>query len=368
MYPERIAQLRQALVRAGLDAVALNPGPMLTYFTGLHFHLMERPVALVIPQEGVPLLVMAQLEAGKAQSVPYELKTITYTDDPSTWEGAFRSVGQASGLDGKRIGVEPARMRVLELRMLEAGLPTAKFVSGQEMLATLRMRKDAAEIECMRKAAQIAESGFSETVKNARVGMTERDFAAELTLQLFRAGSGSELPFAPIVASGPNGANPHALPGERTFTPGDLVVVDWGAAWQDYFSDLTRVLAIGEISAEFAQIARIVKEANEAGRAAAKPGIAIGLVDKAARDVIAATGYGEYFFHRVGHGLGMEEHEEPYAYGANPLVLASGMTFTIEPGIYLSGRVGVRIEDDIAVTSAGCDTLSSLPREPFVIG
>jgi Xaa-Pro dipeptidase len=367
MYPERLARLRQIMAGAGLDAVALNPGTMLTYLTGLRLHLMERPVTAIFALEGDPLLVLPGLEAAKAQTVPYPLRVITYTDDPATWEGAFRSLGQASGLDGKRVGVEPGRMRVLELRFLEAGLPRAKFISAQEALARLRIHKDAEEIGRMRQAVRIAQQAFSETVATARVAMSEREFAAELTLQLFRAGSDTELPFAPIVAGGPNGANPHATPGERKFTPGDLVVVDWGAGWQDYFSDLTRALAIGPLDSESARIAQVTREANQAGRAAAKPGIPIGEVDRAARAVIEAAGYGDYFFHRVGHGLGMEAHEEPYAFGGNPLLLEPGMTFTVEPGIYLTGRAGVRIEDNIVITATGCDTLSDLPREPFVI-
>ena len=367
MFSERLERLRSVMDRSRLDAVALNPGPMLAYLTGLHFHLMERPVTAVIPREGTPGLVLPELESEKARAVPFELQVFPYGDNPATWEGAFRSAGQAMRLAGSRIGVEPNRMRVLELRFLEAGLPGAAFISIQEGLASLRMRKDAAEIQRMRRAVEIAQIAFLETLKHARAGMAEREFASELTLQLLRAGSESELPFAPIVAGGPNGANPHALPGERVFTPGDLVVVDWGATWQDYFSDLTRTLAVGDVDAQLALIARTVQEANEAGRAKAGPGVPIGQVDQAARAVIRDAGYGEYFFHRVGHGLGMEEHEEPYAFGENPLLLEPGMTFTVEPGIYLTGRAGVRIEDDVAITAAGCDTLSDLPRKLYRI-
>ncbi|HEX9012654.1 MAG TPA: M24 family metallopeptidase, partial [Anaerolineaceae bacterium] len=146
-----------------------------------------------------------------------------------------------------------------------------------------------------------------------------------------------------------------------------LVVVDWGAASEDYFSDLTRVISVGDIDPEFAKIAAVVKEANDAGRAAVRPGVPIGDVDRAAREVIEGAGYGPYFTHRLGHGLGMEEHEDPYAFGGNPLRLEPGMTFTVEPGIYLPGRVGVRIEDNVAVTDIGHETLTSLPREPFRI-
>ncbi len=192
--------------------------------------------------------------------------------------------------------------------------------------------------------------------------MTERDLAAELVLQLLRHGSEPTLPFAPLVAAGPNGANPHATPTERPITPGDLVIVDWGAAYQGYFSDLTRTLAVGEVAPELEHIATVVAEANAAGRRAVQPGSPAGAVDAAARHVIENAGYGPYFIHRTGHGLGMEVHEPPYLYGGNERPLVPGMTFTVEPGIYLPNRGGVRIEDDVVVTEDGGESLSTLPR------
>ena len=190
----------------------------------------------------------------------------------------------------------------------------------------------------------------------------------ELTIALLRAGSDAELPFAPIVAGGPNSANPHANPSDRCLAAGDLVVVDWGASYAGYYSDLTRTLAVGDVETELRQIARIVADANAAGRAAGKPGITAGEVDQAARAVIAAAGYGQFFTHRTGHGLGMETHEQPYMFGENKLRLADGMVYTVEPGIYLPGRGGVRIEDDVVVTADGCESLSSLPRDLYQVG
>jgi Xaa-Pro dipeptidase len=175
------------------------------------------------------------------------------------------------------------------------------------------------------------------------------------------------MPFTPIVSGGPNSANPHAVPTQRRLQAGDLLVIDWGASWEGYFSDLTRTFAIGEPEPELWGVARTVLEANLAGRAAAMPGVPASAVDTAARAVIEGAGYGPYFTHRTGHGLGMDSHEEPYIRGDNDQLLTPGMTFTVEPGIYLPERNGVRIEDNVAISTDGCDTLSSLPRELIVL-
>jgi Xaa-Pro dipeptidase len=220
----------------------------------------------------------------------------------------------------------------------------------------------------MRRAVAIAQSALEAALPLIRLGMTEKELAAELVVQLLRHGSQSEVSFTPIVSSGPNSANPHASPGERTLQPGDLLVVDWGAAWDGYISDLTRTFAVGEVQTEYSQIHRIVQQANAAGRAAGKPGIPCAAVDIAARSVIEQAGYGPYFTHRTGHGIGMEGHEDPYMRGDNQQLLEPGMTYTVEPGIYLPGRNGVRIEDDMCVTDSGADSLSDMPRELRVVG
>jgi Xaa-Pro dipeptidase len=198
--------------------------------------------------------------------------------------------------------------------------------------------------------------------------MTERALAAEITVGLLREGSESQIPFAPIVAPGPNSANPHAFPSDRQLQKGDLLIIDWGANVGGYFSDLTRTFAIGEVDDELQRIAQIVLEANEAARRIAGPGVAAEDVDHAARQVIEDGGYGEFFIHRTGHGLGMEVHEEPYIRAGNSFPLTPGMTFTIEPGIYLPGRGGVRIEDDVVITEHGLRSLSDMPRELRFIG
>ncbi len=360
MHP-RQRRLQEALQHAQLDALALNPGPSLVYLTGLHFHLMERPVVAFFTATGQQAIVLPRLEAPKVADRG-NIQPFFYDEDPAHWHDAFRGAVEALGLQQARIGVEPDRLRVLELRFLEAAAPHAVFPSAAKTIAALRASKDAEEIAAMEHAVRIAQEALTASLYSFRVGMTEKELAAELVAQLLRHGSEPELPFQPIVAAGPNSANPHAVPTDRPIRCGDLLIVDWGATWQGYFSDLTRTFAIGPIDPELARVAEIVTQANTAAREAARPGIPAGEVDKAAREVIAAAGYGNYFTHRTGHGLGMDVHERPFIFADNDEVLRPGMVFTVEPGIYLPGRGGARVEDDVVITAEGARSLSNLPR------
>ena len=367
VYSTRQARLADDLTRRGLDALVLNPGPSLVYLTGLPFHLMERPtVAFFVPDRPVTI-VLPELELLKLQGLPFEHQAFPYGEDPALWPASFRQALQAAGLEHSVIGVEPTRLRFLELTLLESAAPQARFVSAEDSLAALRMCKDESELAAMRTAVDIAQRALLATLPAIRPGQTERQIASELTAHLLRLGSDAEAVFAPIVSGGPNSANPHAVPSERPLQLGDLLVIDWGAVYNGYVSDLTRTFAIGKVEPELAHIAQVVLAANAAGRAAGRPGSAAQEVDRAARRVIEAAGYGQYFTHRTGHGLGMEGHEAPYMREGNLLTLEAGMTYTVEPGIYLPGRNGVRIEDDVIVTAAGAESLSDLPRELKVL-
>lgn len=362
MTIQRLNRLYEAMQQQA-DLVAVNPGPTLTYLTGLHFHLMERPTLLLARPSYPAVIVLPALELGKVEQSRIELKAFSYDDNPATWLEAFQSAAAYIGLAGARVAVEPTRLRFLEIEFLRQAASNSYLVSGDRIFSSLRMCKDAEEIAAMRQAVKIAQTGLLNTIPYIKAGVSEMDVAAELTVQLLRAGSISEMPFAPIVASGPNSANPHAVPTPRKLTRGDLLVIDWGAAYNDYCSDLTRTFAIGSIEPEFSRIAEIVLAANTAGRLAGQPGIPAGDVDRAARKAIADNGYAQYFTHRTGHGLGMEGHEPPYIFAENNLLLQNGMAYTVEPGIYLPGRGGVRIEDDMIVTETGSESLSDLPRE-----
>jgi len=364
----RLNKLSASLLTSNLDAVILNPGPTLTYLSGVDFHLMERPIVLFVAPGKDPVLVLPELELLKVDLFPYKVQAVAYGENPSEWDAAFRKAAQSLGLDGKRIGVEPLQLRLMEFGHVKAGTPEAEYPDASEVLIGLRLKKDKAEVDAMRRAVKIAQDALEATIPKIKIGMTERELSSELVIQLLKNGSDPEMPFAPIVSGGPNGANPHASPTDRKLQAGDLLVIDWGAAYSHYISDLTRTFAVGEVDDECRKIHKIVQEANAAGRAAGKPGLPCAHVDIAARAVIEKSGYGKYFTHRTGHGIGMEGHEEPYMRGDNMQLLEPGMAYTVEPGIYLPNRNGVRIEDNIVITESGADCLSDMPREIRVVG
>ncbi|MFW2368641.1 MAG: M24 family metallopeptidase [Desulforhopalus sp.] len=368
MVTERLATLRSCLKKKNIAAVAINAGPTLTYLTGLHFHLMERPVVLVVPASGRPIIILPELEQGKLEGVSFQLEIFTYGEDPATWGTIFIDALKDLVPENDKIGVEPRHLRLLEYNLLLPACRQAEIVDGSEIFAQLRSIKDEAEIACMRRAVVIAEESLEATLATLKIGVSEEEIASELFLQLLRHGSETALPFFPIVASGPNGANPHSQPSVRKLAEGDLLIIDWGARYNGYASDLTRTFAVGQIGEEEAAVYQAVQLANDAGRGAGRPGVACREVDRAARECIDSAGYGQFFTHRTGHGIGMECHEDPYMHGENRQLLEKGMTYTVEPGIYLPGRNGVRIEDDVLVTENGSESLSTMSRELRSIG
>ncbi|MCX6558653.1 MAG: Xaa-Pro peptidase family protein [Candidatus Aminicenantes bacterium] len=368
MTKSRFDILNASLRASDLDAVILNPGPALTHLTGLRFHLMERPIVLFFAKDQDPAIVLPELELPKVAQLPYKLHVFAYPENPSEWDDAFRSAVQALGLNGKHIGVEPRQLRLLEFRYVETAAPKANYPDASAVLSGLRLHKERAEVEAMRKAVRIAQSALEAIIPLIKIGMSEKELSSDLVSRLFQHGSEPELPFSPIVTGGPNSAIGHASPSERKLQAGDLLVIDWGAAYNGYVSDLTRTFAVGDVGEEYLRIHKIVQEANAAGRAAAMPGVPCANVDIAARDLIEKSGYGKYFTHRTGHGIGMEGHEEPYMRGDNMQILEPGMAFTVEPGIYLPGRNGARIEDNVVITETGADVLSDMPREIRVVG
>ena len=352
----------------GLDFLALVPGPTLFHATGLTYFLSERPIVALLPVDAAPAVVVPEFEAGKARSLGYQTFTYLDEDGPAL---AFHEACATLEVSNARIGVESLRMRLMEARLLERYAPEVEIVHADEIFGDVRMCKDESEIAAMRKAISVAESAFLSWLDELVVGMTEREASARLVGAIL--GSGADgLAFGPIIAGGPNGGLPHATPGDRPFQAGDWVVVDWGARIDGYVSDLTRMLVFGKLiidtpGRDMVDIHRIVQAANQAGRSAVSPGIDAEQVDAAAREVIVQAGFGERFTHRCGHGLGLESHEPPYMVQGNMLKLRSGMTFTVEPGIYIEGVGGVRIEDNVVVTDQGSETLTTLSREPYII-
>jgi Xaa-Pro dipeptidase len=362
MSQDRINRLRELLQRDHLHALALNAGVDLTYYCGLQFHLSERPVVLIISSTDKPILIHPELESEKVKSASIPLRSIAYAEDQSQWHTSFKIAFDALKLKKNIIGVNPTSMRFLELEFMKKATPENQFVSAGSVISDLRKLKDPFEISSIKKAVKIAEIALRNTLQYIKAGKTEKEIANELTQQLLQAGSDPELPFMPIIASGPNSANPHAIPTERIITSGDLLIIDWGARSNGYVSDLTRTFAIGFVQEEWKNLSQIVEKANQNARNIIQKDSTSQQVDEAARNVISNAGYRKSFIHRTGHGIGLEVHEEPYIQEGSQTRIEDGMVFTIEPGIYLPGKGGIRIEDNIVIENGKAKTISSFPR------
>lgn len=366
MKSQRISALQASMASQGIDIMVLIPGPNLYYFSGLKMHTSERPTMLFVSRQADGGAFLPNLEVPNASSIlGTDYALYPWTDEQGP-EEKFKSLCTELQMDGKKVGVEFLRMRVMEFDLLKRYAPGAVLTNGESLIAELRMCKDDEEIAHMRKAADITEKALKATVEMIRPGITEYEVAGRLKIQGFLHGSG-ELPKEPIVSSGPRTASPHTKTSRRAIEAGDLVMIDTGASYEGYACDLTRTFAVGKIDDELKKIYEIVQDANQAVISYWKSGVRAEELDQVARDVIEAAGYGQFFIHRLGHGLGLEGHEPPYMVRGNKLVMQSGMTFTDEPGIYLPGKGGVRIEDDVVVTDSGLEYLTSYPRELCIL-
>ncbi|MGB1285091.1 MAG: M24 family metallopeptidase [Aggregatilineales bacterium] len=357
------ARIDKVLARVDADVVAIVPGANMLYFTGLHYHLSERPTIAFFSAEGVSFIV-PELEVTKLQTQDaFEARAFSWSDTDG-YTAAFQEAIAAMGLNAdKTLAVDGQTMRVFEMLALgDAGVQTGAIADAGDDLLGIRSIKTTDEIEAMRKAVQLSETALTETLKQVRAGMTEREIAAILTEQLGLAGSRGHA-FSPLVLTGARSALPHGFTADYEVKEGDFLLFDFGGSWLNYPADITRTFVMGTASDEMNKIYQAVHDANQASREISKPGVTCGAVDKAARDVIEAAGYGEYFTHRTGHGLGLSGHEAPQIAANVETLLEPGMVYTIEPGIYVPGLGGVRIEDDVAVTDTGIDVLTTFPRE-----
>jgi len=375
-YAERLAAARSIAEEGGIAALLVGVGADLRYLTGYVAQPLERLTMLVLPAGGAPRLVVPRLEAlpargsiagaaGLVEVVPWE-----ETDDP---------IAIVAGLVRESVGVsrEPVRVAVSDrlwamfVLALQATLPEADLGLASAVLRRLRIVKDADEVALLRMAAEAADRVVVAIAGGPLVGRTEADVAREVHDRLLA--EGHELAEFAIVASGPNSASPHHEASRRVIGPGDPIVLDIGGSLGGYGSDTTRTLwvtggdpAMGP-GEEFLRIHELVQAAQRGATEAVRPGVACELIDAVARGIIADGGYGDRFFHRVGHGIGLEGHEDPYLVAGNTGPLEVGMAFSIEPGIYVEGRYGCRIEDIVVCGVDGPVVLDQAPRELFVV-
>ena len=365
LYPaDRLEQAAAAARQAGLAALLLTPGPDLRYLTGYDAQPLERLTCLAVPAAGAagqPFLLVPRLELPAAQASPagglgLEMIAWEETDDP--YALVAKRLG-AAHLQGA-VGLSDRMWALMVLRFRDA-LPGVRQDLASAALRGLRIRKTPAEVAALRAAGEAIDRVHARVPGWLRAGRTERQVAADIADAIIEEGH-ARVDFT-IVGSGPNAASPHHEVSDRALQPGDAVVVDIGGTMPSgYCSDCTRTYAIGAPPPEFAAYYRVLRAAQQAACAAVRPGVTAEAVDAAAREPITAAGYGQYFVHRTGHGIGLECHEDPYIVSGNAEPLAPGMAFSIEPGIY-PGPHGARIEDIVVCTERGGERLNNAPRD-----
>ena len=351
----RFDAIAAALPRYELDGILLTSAANRFYATGFHSD-EEGGIALVTTKGNFYFTDSRYIEAAEKSIENAAIGMVNASKRYMAW------INEALELTGaKVIGIEEDHMTVADYRAYEEKL-NCQLKPAAEMMRQLRQCKDEQEITCMTKAQRIAEEAFRQLLPEIRPGVTERQLAARLQYLAISAGA-EKMSFDTIVASGPNGSMPHAVPSDRAVQDGEFITFDFGCVYEGYCSDMTRTVAVGQVSEEMEKVYNIVKQAQQAGLDAACAGKTGREVDAAARDIIEAAGYGDYFGHSLGHSLGLQVHETPGASPANDNPLPLHAVISVEPGIYLPGRFGVRIEDVVVLEEDGCRNLMKLSKE-----
>ncbi|HSK23058.1 MAG TPA: Xaa-Pro peptidase family protein [Egicoccus sp.] len=364
---DRLGRAQAALRDADVGALLVGPSADLRYLVGYHALPLERLTMLVVPATGEPALVVPALEAARAEeSGAHRLAPLRpwgETDDPiALVTGLLADAGVLGHDRPARLALQDRLWTSFTLQ-LQAALPAATWVPGSQVMRDLRLRKSADEIRALHEVGAAIDAVHAAVPELLRPGRTEAEVGRDITELILQ--DHDEVNFV-IVASGPNGASPHHETGSRVLTEGDAVVVDIGGTRNGYCSDMTRDYAIGHVPDGYAELHAVLEAAQEAAVQAVRPGVTAASIDEAARAVIRDAGYGEQFIHRTGHGIGVEEHEEPWIVGGNDETVTAGMAFSVEPGIYVPGRYGARIEDIVVVTADGVERVNHRPREIVV--
>ncbi|MEX2355455.1 MAG: Xaa-Pro peptidase family protein [Thermaerobacterales bacterium] len=357
MLQNRWALAQAEMRQKSYDALILAPSSDLVYLADYAHHPSERPTLMVMPQRGLPALILPAFEVPKLSAdLGEQVQVMPWgeTDNPYNLALSFLGTGPGRAAIGDQ-------MWALFVINLQRHLKGWDFGLGSDILSPLRMVKDSNEIEHLRQAQHLAGQALAKVLEAPFAGRSERQ-VADVLFQA-RQSLGLNPEHVGSVASGPNGSSPHHSAGDRIIAEGDTVIIDFGGDIAGYQADLTRTVQVGRAGPEVVKAYQIVKDAQEAAVQSIRPGVTCESVDSVAREIIAAAGYGSYFIHRTGHGIGLDEHEDPYLVQGNSLPLEPGMTITVEPGIYIPGRFGIRIEDVVAVTDRGHDRLTQVNHD-----
>ncbi|MCA1032339.1 Xaa-Pro peptidase family protein [Bacillus timonensis] len=363
---QRLEQLSTWLTDQDISATFITSTPNIFYLSGFYSNPHERLLALLTFQKEEPILVCPMMEVTQAKSSGWQYEIIGYSDTDNPWELIQASLAKRN-LPIQSVAIEKEHLNVERYEHIQKLFPSSHtFRSVEEKMHQLRMIKDQKEIQTLREAAKLADFGVQVGVEAIAEGKTELDILATIEFELKKKGI-RQMSFDTMVLTGNKTASPHGKPGLDPIKKGDLVLFDLGVVLDGYCSDITRTVAFDSVNPDQRNIYETVRKAEEAAVAACVAGVEIGAIDKTARTIIADAGYGDYFTHRIGHGLGIDVHEFPSMNATNTLPLQIGMTFTVEPGIYVPEIGGVRIEDDILITEKGYESLTSFPKELLII-
>ncbi|QOT10473.1 aminopeptidase P family protein [Paenibacillus sp. JNUCC32] len=360
---ERLQSLLLSMKDQGWDHVLVTDPKHVYYLTGFASDPHERFLGLLLSSANDPVLIVPALDANAAEAASTVKNIVTHQDTDNPYLLLKEQIQGTAGT----LALEKDQLTVSRYEQLRQHVNADRIEDVGLALRDLRIRKSAEEVKIIKNAVRLVEEVLTQSLARVKIGVSELELVAELEYLMKKLGADAPS-FATMVLSGPNTALPHGVPGARRIEAGDLLMFDLGVYAGGYASDITRTFAVGDLKPEAVNIYETVLAANLAGIQAVKPGVTYGSIDQAARNVIDGAGYGHAFVHRLGHGLGMDVHEYPSVHGLNQDILQPGAVFTIEPGIYLQGVGGVRIEDDVIVTGDGVEVLTSFPKELTVIG
>jgi Xaa-Pro dipeptidase len=355
-FKGRLGRLREKLAKSRLDGAVLVPGPNLRYYTGVESLLLERPFMLLVPVDGEPHLVAPAIEAGPYLAAPLDMQVHSWTDSEGS-AGAIRKAAESFRLGG-RWGMEGRVPFLFVSRLMEAVRP--KFVDAEPVFQGIREIKDREEVRLLKRSSKILSQAFGKFPDLVHEGTTEIEIARAAT-ELIYEGGGTKVDDM-LVQSGARAADAHGLPSVKKVRRGEGVIIDVGATFDGYYSDITRTYGVG-VGRELEEVYSRVLEAEESAIRTAGEGVRVGDVDRSARGRLRRAGLGKYFTHRTGHGLGLEVHEAPYIIEGGKEKLLTGMCFTVEPGVYMGGKMGVRIEDNVLIEGGKGKVLTDTPKE-----
>jgi Xaa-Pro dipeptidase len=361
----KINQISTYLSENNLDAAFITTPDNVFYVSGFRSNPHERLLGVVIFKDAEPLMICPKMEVPDAKEAGWSFDVVGHQDTDQPWQ-LLKEAIELKGINIAQLAIEKSHMTVERLEALQELFPQASFARLDDQLNSMRVVKDESELVILRKAAEYADYAIEVGVSEIAEGKTELEILTAIELALKKKGI-AHMSFDTMVLSGPKTASPHGKPGDRKIQKGDFILFDLGVIYKGYCSDITRTVSFGEPSDAQKEVYEAVRKAEQDAVDAVKPGVRAMDLDKIARDVITQAGYGEFFTHRLGHGLGISVHEFPSVTGNNEMELIEGMVFTIEPGIYDPSITGVRIEDDVVVTKNGVEVLTKYPKELVII-